>query len=98
MSAVEPEALGRRIQLLILNQLDAADRLGREPALRATSLAEQVLAGASGATVAELLRDAIARVEAAREEWIERADDPDGHGAAALGELAQALTSFLDDV
>jgi hypothetical protein len=91
------EALVRRIQLLILSQLEAADRLGREPALRATSLADQVLAGAHGHTAAEFLRDAAARVEAARKEWTERADDPAGYGADALAELAQELLRLIDE-
>src|SRR5579862_2658014 len=98
MSAMTAEALVRRLQYLILNQLDAADRSGHEPAVRATSLADQVLAGAHGPTPADFLRDALARLHAARDEWLARADDPDAHGAAALDALARELTALLDQL
>ncbi|HZS42468.1 MAG TPA: hypothetical protein VFF06_36810 [Polyangia bacterium] len=91
------ETLVRRVQQLILRQLELGDRLGRDAQLRAASLAEQVLATARGATTAELLRDALERLALARAEWQRAAEDPDGHGAAALAELTRDLAALHDE-
>jgi hypothetical protein len=91
-------ALVRRVQHIILQQLAAGDRLGRDEIIRAASLAETVLATASGAGAAELLRDALERLAAARAEWQRAADDPDGLGDAALAEIARELAALHDQL